>query len=256
MRTVIIVLLAILFSGNGLWSRPQEQAPFYYLNIGFLRGKTYAENMVFDDLALGIVVYARAPYKVLLDEKVVSSGLLSPGLNIINLYSQDLKEEPGLHIYKLMVIRNDVIFIKKIELSILWRQQPKKKKQVVIERTVPLEYDLSMYLGSKRVAGGKKRIAWRMREERTIDIGRGPPAGQMDQRDGSYPNLNAINLLGVVSYLINRAKQKKMKQALKGKLLVHQTPLTFIKKISEKERRTFKGLMSIRIIDDQVRAMQ
>ena len=243
----------IFFLTNGSLILSEEEKPFYYLNIGFLRSKSYAENLVFNDLTLGVEVWAEGHFRIFLGEKIVSTGLLQRGLNMIDLFDPRLKENPGTHIYKLEIKRRGILFVKEVELSLSWpkRHQPQKKK-VVFEKTESLEYDLSMYLGDKKVAGGKKRINWQVREQRPMVIGRGPPSGRMDLRDGSFPNLKAINWLQVFSYLKKRSQQKKFDRAMKGKLLVHQTSLTFAQKISAEKKRIIKGSMSIRIIKNYV----
>lgn len=151
-------------------------------------------TQIFDDfpdhLKIAVLTSHRAYYKLISDEKILTGGMYQKGLNIIDIKSSDMFQNPGTYTYALYTKKDDAI--------------NKKRFSITVRIMDPIE-------AAKKNSDHSDNMKILIPSPGKTSH---QPTGPLNPLTHRYENLDSINLFGIISTLIKKKKLKKLQEKL------------------------------------------
>ena len=160
------------------------------LEIFLIKDKIPVIQFPARQIKLGVSISHPVYFKLVRKENILQGSQFQRGLNIIKINSREFFQNPGIHEFILVTKKDQTQ--KKMKITITTRF-PDSRETSIIPRTQSRNMKIE-------ISGNQKRVYKKI--------------GPINPLTHRYDNLDSINLLGIVSELIKKKKQKSLQKKL------------------------------------------
>lgn len=203
-------------------------------------------------LPLVIDIANDAYYKFSAGADVLEGGQFKPGFNIIGLDANELFLNPGKRVYFLELKAGDLVLKKEIDLDIDVSGPPASPRPAAAAARRPVEYTLSLYVGSELVMTSKKTeypVSWKIDvKPSNAPFGFSPDSYINRNKPGmGVDSFSILSAIGMLYSLLKDLFKKKTKDAEPPKIqTVQDLTLTFKQKDAEGRDQEMKVSLRLR----------